>query len=156
MPLTDLGAWSTAFPHVAGTWQEDLIRSVLVGTFWMLCGKRDTHVKSDWEFDGLVFTELVNCQCCAFLYLVCLFFTYINTHMHTYSFFFWLLFLKLQLPLYTFQDSIPLSLPVILGSPGNRKLCEVSEGFHEAKWWWLKPGHMLVQRVPVCFLWQTE
>lgn len=27
----------------------------------------------------------------------------------------------------------PLNLSVILGSPGNRKLCEVSEGLHEAK-----------------------
>lgn len=27
----------------------------------------------------------------------------------------------------------PLNFPTILGSPGNRKLCAVSEGIHEAK-----------------------
>lgn len=49
-------------------------------------------------------------------------------------------------------ESQILNLPVILGGPGNRKLCEVSERFHESKGW-LKPGHMLVLRVPVCSLW---
>lgn len=30
-------------------------------------------------------------------------------------------------------ESQPLNLPMILGSPGNRKLCEVSEEFQEVK-----------------------